>query len=733
MAVKFGLAIGAQIAPRSIFARKNYFYPDLPKGYQISQYEQPVVGKGAITSCSTTARSRRVGVTRAHLEEDAGKSLHEGLPNASGIDLNRAGTPLLEIVSEPDMRSAKEAVAYMKKIHTLVRYLEICDGNMQEGSFRCDANVSVRQHGAAKFGTRAEIKNLNSFRFVEKAIQYEVARQIEIIESGGKVVQETRLYDSDKNETRSMRSKEEANDYRYFPDPDLLPLEIDEQFIDAVRGTLRSCRTRRPRASRAISGCPPTMPASCRRAASSAPTSRRWSRPVSRMRNSRRIGSWASCRARSIATTWKSTPRESRRGLGWAAYAHRRCDDFRQDRQGGVRGDVVRRQRCRCNHRGQGSRTDHRRRRDRAVIDAVIAANPKQLADFRAGKDKLFGFFVGQVMKATAARRTPRSSTSCSRRKLGGSSGFLRMRDRDCLHRFMFEGYPIRGQLVHLDASWRALIEHREYPRAIRDTLGEAVAASLLLAGTIKFDGVLSLQLQGEGPVQLLLAQCTSGLGVRGLARYREPATCRRRCERRRRARRAGNLTVTLETDDMTRRYQGIVPITGERLAESLRIYFENSEQLPTRLWLHADALGASGMLLQRLPSEGGERGVDAAAADAAAIDDAWRRVQLIGETLTPEELVTLADTEILHRLFNEDDLRLFEPAPVYFRCRCSRERVGGMLQGLGEAETRSVLAERGEVEVRCDFCNRAYVFDAVDVAQLFNAGVASDGGSSVH
>ena len=235
MAVKFGLAIGATIARRSIFARKNYFYPDLPKGYQISQYEQPVVGKGSLAIMLDDGTVKTIGMTRAHLEEDAGKSLHEGLANASGIDLNRAGTPLLEIVSEPDMRSAKEAVAYMKKVHTLVRYLEICDGNMQEGSFRCDANVSVRPRGQAKFGTRAEIKNLNSFRFVEKAIQYEVARQIDLIESGGKVVQETRLYDSDKNETRSMRSKEEANDYRYFPDPDLLPVEIDQHFIDAVR------------------------------------------------------------------------------------------------------------------------------------------------------------------------------------------------------------------------------------------------------------------------------------------------------------------------------------------------------------------------------------------------------------------------------------------------------------------------------------------------------------------
>src|SRR3954463_7946650 len=238
MAVKFGLSIGATIARHSVFARKNYFYPDLPKGYQISQYELPIVAGGSIEIVLDDGAKKVVGVTRAHLEEDAGKSLHEGLPGVSGIDLNRAGTPLIEIVSEPDMRSAKEAVAYMKKVHTLVRYLEICDGNMQEGSFRCDANVSVRKKGAEKFGTRAEIKNLNSFRFVEKAINYEVERQIELIESGGKVKQETRLYDPDKGETRSMRSKEEANDYRYFPDPDLLPVLIDEAFIDSIRGTL---------------------------------------------------------------------------------------------------------------------------------------------------------------------------------------------------------------------------------------------------------------------------------------------------------------------------------------------------------------------------------------------------------------------------------------------------------------------------------------------------------------
>ncbi|HEU4485089.1 MAG TPA: Asp-tRNA(Asn)/Glu-tRNA(Gln) amidotransferase subunit GatB, partial [Povalibacter sp.] len=238
MATKFGLAVGATVSQRSIFARKNYFYPDLPKGYQISQYEKPIVEKGRMDILLEDGSIKTVGITRAHLEEDAGKSLHEDFHGSTGIDLNRAGTPLLEIVSEPDMRSAKEAVAYLKKIHTLVRYLEICDGNMQEGSFRCDANVSVRPVGQEKFGTRCEIKNLNSFRFIEKAINYEVARQIDIIEGGGTIRQETRLYDPDKGETRSLRSKEEANDYRYFPDPDLLPVVIDSAFIETIRGTL---------------------------------------------------------------------------------------------------------------------------------------------------------------------------------------------------------------------------------------------------------------------------------------------------------------------------------------------------------------------------------------------------------------------------------------------------------------------------------------------------------------
>ncbi|PIE23978.1 MAG: Asp-tRNA(Asn)/Glu-tRNA(Gln) amidotransferase GatCAB subunit B [Neptuniibacter caesariensis] len=238
MAVKFGLAIDAEIGRKSVFDRKNYFYPDLPKGYQTSQLFHPIVGAGHIDITLEDGTEKRIGVTRAHLEEDAGKSVHDAFSGMSGIDLNRAGTPLLEIVSEPDMRSAEEAVAYVRKIHSIVTSLGICDGNMAEGSFRCDCNVSVRLKGDDEFGTRTETKNINSFRFIEKAILGEIERQIDLIEDGGRVVQETRLYDADKNETRSMRSKEEANDYRYFPCPDLLPIVIDDSYIDAIRASL---------------------------------------------------------------------------------------------------------------------------------------------------------------------------------------------------------------------------------------------------------------------------------------------------------------------------------------------------------------------------------------------------------------------------------------------------------------------------------------------------------------
>lgn len=237
MAVKFGLAIDAEINKTNVFARKNYFYPDLPKGYQISQFELPIVGLGKL-DIETENGTKTIGITRAHLEEDAGKSLHEDFQGMTGVDLNRAGTPLLEIVSEPDMRSPTEAVAYLKKLHSMVRYLEICDGNMQEGSFRCDANVSLRPVGQKELGTRTELKNINSFRFVERAIEFEIERQIDVLEDGGEIVQETRLYDPDKHETRSMRSKEEAHDYRYFPDPDLPPMILEQSFIDEIKTTL---------------------------------------------------------------------------------------------------------------------------------------------------------------------------------------------------------------------------------------------------------------------------------------------------------------------------------------------------------------------------------------------------------------------------------------------------------------------------------------------------------------
>jgi len=424
MAVKFGLAIGATVARRSIFARKNYFYPDLPKGYQISQYEHPVVGRGSLNVVLDDGTTKTIGVTRAHLEEDAGKSLHEGLANASGIDLNRAGTPLLEIVSEPDMRSAKEAVAYMKKIHTLVRYLEICDGNMQEGSFRCDANVSVRPRGQEKFGTRAEIKNLNSFRFVEKAIQHEVARQVELIESGGRVVQETRLYDSDKDETRSMRSKEEANDYRYFPDPDLLPVEIDDGFIATVRATLpelpdeKAARFARDlglsvydagvlSASRELGAYFEAVLADL--GAAHAKLAANWV-----------MGELSSALNRdNVEITGSRVSPASLCGLLArivdATISGKIAKDVFEAMWAEGRGadDIIEK-------RGLKQITDSGA--IEGVIDAVIAANPKQLADYRAGKDKLFGFFVGQVMKATEGKANPAQLNDLLRAKLGGSA-----------------------------------------------------------------------------------------------------------------------------------------------------------------------------------------------------------------------------------------------------------------------------------------------------------------------
>ncbi len=308
------------------------------------------------------------------------------------------------------------------------------------------------------------------------------------------------------------------------------------------------------------------------------------------------------------------------------------------------------------------------------------------------------------------------------------------MHDRDCLHRFLFEHYPIRGHIVHLDAAWRALLEHRDYPVNIRNALGEAAAASVLLAATLKFDGTLSLQLRGQGPMHLMLAQCSNDLGVRAVARYRDNIESGGLLA----LSGAGNLMVTLENDDLSQRYQGIVPLESDSLAECLQGYFANSEQLPTRLWLQADETGVSGMLLQRLSDDtvagrAKQGGVPHVIPNAEDIDDAWRRAQLMADTLRPGELRTLTDKQILQRVFAEDDVRMFESTPVFFRCRCSRERVIGMLRSLGADEIRSILAERGNVEVRCDFCNRAYQFDAVDVEHMLSAGSHAERSGATH
>ena len=422
MACKFGLAVNATIAPRSIFARKNYFYPDLPKGYQISQYELPVVAHGELFITDDEGNEKRIGITRAHLEEDAGKSVHEVYDRYSGIDLNRAGTPLLEIVSEPDLRSAKEAVAYMRKIHTIVRYLGISDGNMQEGSFRCDANVSVRPRGDAAFGTRTEIKNLNSFRFVERAINFEVQRQIDVLEDGGEVVQETRLYDSARDETRSMRSKEEANDYRYFPDPDLLPVEISEEFIDRVRETLPELPDEKRHrfidqygirqddaailtVSRALADY-----FEAAAAAADAPA--------------QMVANWV-IGDLSGALNKEGLEIEASRiaAQDLAGLVNRIHDDtisgkiakevFEAMWAGEGDADAV------IDARGLRQITDSSA--IEAIVDKVIAANPGQAEEYRAGKDKLIGFFVGQVMKETGGKANPGQVNEILRAKLGKS------------------------------------------------------------------------------------------------------------------------------------------------------------------------------------------------------------------------------------------------------------------------------------------------------------------------
>ncbi|MBE0620110.1 MAG: Asp-tRNA(Asn)/Glu-tRNA(Gln) amidotransferase subunit GatB [Burkholderiales bacterium] len=419
-AIRFGLAVGADINRRSVFARKNYFYPDLPKGYQISQYELPVVQGGSLTVVLEEG-VKTVRLTRAHLEEDAGKSLHEDFHGMSGIDLNRAGTPLLEIVTEPDMRSAEEAVAYARALHALVRWIGICDGNMQEGSFRCDANVSVRPKGAEALGTRSEIKNLNSFRFMEEAINYEVRRQIELLEDGGTVVQETRLYDPDRKETRSMRSKEDAHDYRYFPDPDLLPLAISAETIESIRSGLPELpQAKRDRYIRdhQLSAYDAGVLTSSREVADF------YEDVISALGGGYKL-----------AATWITGElfgALKRAGLeiSQSPLGSRQLAGLLQQLQDKVVNGKGAKEVFDAMWNGEGEATAIIAAKGlkqisdagelEQVIDGVLVANPKSVEEYRAGKEKAFNALVGQAMKATRGKGNPAQINEILKKKLAG-------------------------------------------------------------------------------------------------------------------------------------------------------------------------------------------------------------------------------------------------------------------------------------------------------------------------
>ena len=419
MAAKFGLATHSTVATRSVFDRKNYFYPDLPKGYQISQLALPIVHGGYLDIDLDDGVTKRIGITRAHLEEDAGKSLHGSFQGMTGIDLNRAGTPLLEIVSEPEMRSAKEAVAYMRKIHSLVRYLDISDGNMQEGSFRCDANVSVRPQGQEAFGTRAEIKNINSFRFVEQAINLEVERQIMLIESGGTVVQETRLFDPDKHETRPMRSKEEANDYRYFPDPDLLPVEIDADFIEAVRKTLPElpdARKARFVSEHGLSEYDAGVLTAARELADY------FEAVVAAADGQGKLS------ANWVMGELSGALNRNGRDIADSPVTATALGAMLQRIEDGTISGKIAKQVFEAMWNGEGSADEVIEQQglkqisDASAIEGIIREvldnNPQQIEQYRGGQQKLFGFFVGQVMKATQGKANPKQVNELLRKML---------------------------------------------------------------------------------------------------------------------------------------------------------------------------------------------------------------------------------------------------------------------------------------------------------------------------
>ncbi len=428
-AIRFGLAIGATVAPKSIFARKNYFYPDLPKGYQISQYEIPVVQGGSLTFVVTPKKgepyTKTVKLTRAHLEEDAGKSLHEDFHGMTGIDLNRAGTPLLEIVSEPDIRvadvagAAAEAVAYAKALHSLVVWLGICDGNMQEGSFRCDANVSVRRVGDPKLGTRCEIKNLNSFRFMQQAIEFEARRQIELIEDGGTVVQETRLYDPDRDETRSMRSKEDAMDYRYFPDPDLLPLAISTEWIERVRTEMPEL----PGAMRERFVRDYGLPEYDASVLTGVKATAAFYEGVARAVTDKKIAAnWVMGEfAAALNDAGIDVDQSPVSAAQLAGVIHRVLDGTISNKTAkdvfaalwageGESADAI------IDARGLRQISDAGA--IEKIIDEVLAANPGPVAEFRAGKDKAFNSLVGQCMRATQGKANPQQVNDILRRRL---------------------------------------------------------------------------------------------------------------------------------------------------------------------------------------------------------------------------------------------------------------------------------------------------------------------------
>jgi len=422
LAIRFGLAVGGPqvISRRSVFARKNYFYPDLPKGYQISQYEIPVVTGGSLKIVLPEGE-KTIRLTRAHLEEDAGKSLHEDLQGMSGIDLNRAGTPLLEIVSEPDLRGAKEAVAYARAMHALVRWIGICDGNMQEGSFRCDANVSVRKLGDEKLGTRCEIKNLNSFRFMEHAIEFEARRQIEILEDGGQIVQETRLYDPDKNETRSMRSKEDAQDYRYFPDPDLLPLVIGEADIERIRSTmpeLPQARRERLRATHGLPAYDAAVLTGSRAASDYYEELLRHSGADPKVCANWQMGELSAALNRDDLDIEAS--RISAATLG--SILKRIADGTLNGKTAKQVFDIAWKTGAPIDEiiDTQGLKQISDAGAIEKIVDEVLAANQKQVSDYRAGKEKAFNSLVGQVMKRSQGKANPAQVNEILRRKLKG-------------------------------------------------------------------------------------------------------------------------------------------------------------------------------------------------------------------------------------------------------------------------------------------------------------------------